>query len=75
MKTDKFTESISEWSSDSSGVHDPKFLNKWQKKAMEMALDKPFQLIQGPPGKHYSINGVCNTSSSLHFILKVQARV
>ena len=55
MKTDKLAESISEWSSDSSGVHDPKFLNKWQKKAMEMALDKPFQLIQGPPGKQWDM--------------------
>ncbi len=28
-------------------------LNKWQNQAIELALESPFHLVQGPPGKLY----------------------
>ena len=43
---DPFVKSISQWSSEPG-----KKLNKGQEHAMDLALKKPFQLIQGPPGK------------------------
>ena len=46
---DPFVKSISQWSSEPG-----KKLNKGQEHAMDLALKKPFQLIQGPPGKTWS---------------------
>ena len=45
--SDELAKSISKWS---SPVTASISLNEWQNEAMDIALRKPFQLIQGPPG-------------------------
>ncbi len=45
---DELAKCISMWTS--LGRDHRTFLNEWQNEAMDKALQKPFQLIQGPPG-------------------------
>ena len=47
VESDELAKSISKWSSPVVGSIS---LNEWQEEAMDKALRKPFQLIQGPPG-------------------------
>ena len=44
-----------QWSSKGLPGVKPKQLNNVQIEAIELALDKPFQLIQGPPGRRDDI--------------------
>jgi hypothetical protein len=48
MHQDELAMSISKWSSSAT---DSIALNEWQEEAMDNALHKSFQLIQGPPGR------------------------
>ena len=53
--------SISEWGDETSNLQ---HLNVWQEEAVGKALEKPFQLIQGPPG-------TCNNNCIRHCMLMI----
>ncbi len=50
---DELAISISEWTAGATAGKTE--LNEGQRKAMYLALENKFQLIQGPPGKHYAV--------------------
>ncbi len=54
VKNDDLVKSISMWSSAKGKLTK---LNNWQEAAMSKAIQKPFQLIQGPPGIYNNAMG------------------
>jgi hypothetical protein len=52
VSMDDMALSISKWAPESTMGQDEVTLNEGQEQAMNMALGRQFQLIQGPPGNH-----------------------
>ena len=53
---DELVKSISKWDPEAESEKTaPTVLNTGQEEAMDEAIHKPFQLIQGPPGKQVNV--------------------